>query len=117
MLVPTYKFLLEEPGFHFQGSYLNTNPRLFKYTWRLFTLESPNEGWEFLQTCPQISTAQAMRTIEHLKGEDKSVIVYNRRLPRKHSPMIFNPNSDKWSGYKWACSFEEDTDSQWEGHK
>ena len=117
MLVPTYKFLLEEPGFHFQGSYLHPNPRLFKYTWRLFTLESPTEGWEFLQTCPQIGTAQAMTTIERLKGENKSVIVYNRKLPRHHSPMIFNPNAEKWSGCKWACSFENDTDAEWEGHR
>ena len=117
MLTPTYNFLREEPGTHFQGLHMNPNPALFKYTWRLFTLESPMEGRAFLQQCPEISTAEAMTTIDRLNLEKKSVIIYNRRLPRMHSPMVFDQKSEKWADCHWACSLEDDTDSEWEGHK
>jgi hypothetical protein len=117
VIKPSYKILLEENVLLWQSRAVHENFRLYKYRWRVFTLDSPYEGDEFFRNTEELSTANAMSLVKSLLSSGRPGIVYNRRMPRKSSPMIFNPNAQCWVGVKWAVDYDLDPDVAWEGHK
>lgn len=99
------------------ASGLHPSPRLYKHYWRVFTLDSELEGWDFLQNGPVLCTAQCAALTDQLTLEKKPFIVYGWKRPRKYPGMPFSPSSKRWRDTEWAPDFDLDTDPLWDGYK
>jgi len=117
VIKPSYKILLEEDALLWQARDVHENFRMFKYKWRVFTLDSPFEGSEFFIRTDEVSIAEAMANVERLVSLKQPAIVFNRRMPRRISPMFFNPLAQRWNGVEWAEEYDLDMDVPWRGHK
>lgn len=94
---------------------MHPNPRMYKYFWRVFTLDSPWEEAEFFEKTPVLSTVQFVELMEEYRVEGVPCLVYNQSIPRDGS--IFDKNSEKWKGVAFAPSWDDDVGRAWNGHK
>jgi len=56
-----------------------------------------------------------MTLIEKLR--DTAHIVYNQRLPRSGPGVPFDPESERWQREEFACAYDDDPDTAWDGFK
>lgn len=105
---PTFENLaLLAPEGSFCGRYLCGNPRLYKYTWRIFWRGTPVEGMEFLKT-ESVSTKLAYELMATLEAKGEPYFVLNDRHPRRNS--IWNVDSPRLKNVTFAPSYDEDAD-------
>lgn len=86
------------------------NPRLYKYFWQVFSLESPLEGHAFMQHAPRLCTAQLEAEIERLGRSGLSCFVYSSRRHRKDPSNPWDLNHAKWNAVEFAPSWDDDID-------
>ncbi|MEW9580675.1 hypothetical protein [Paraburkholderia sp. DGU8] len=104
-------------GLRFFGTYLHRNPRFYKYTWQIWTPDSPLEGSEFFEHGPRYSTAQFVEMEKRLFDAGASGFIYNRQLPRLGLGTPFDLTYPRWADREWALAWEDDPDAEWNGHK
>jgi len=115
--IPNYELLLTMNSIRFVKGYLNmhSNPRLYKYYWRIFWRNSPCEGPEFLNTRPLVTKA-AFELMEKLKNAGEPYWIYNTRIPR--DIPLWNMNSSRFTDEGFAPAYEDDCDPEIEsGHR
>ena len=117
MIWPTYEGIRElalQDGAILVGclSANNPNPRLFKRYFRLFTIESPWEGSEFLERAPRLCVAEAEQTVQTALQRGLMVWYYVDRLPRwDPAQMPWDLNHPRWRDVEeWAVAFDDDLD-------
>lgn len=91
------------------------NPKMYKYYWRAFTLDSPWEGEKFFENTTPLSTAECVELLEKYRIEGVPCLIYSYHRPREGE--IFDKNSEKWKDVSFAPSWDDDTDPEWQGHK
>lgn len=91
------------------------NPRMYKYYWRVFTLDSPWEGSDFFKNATLLSTAEFMELREKYRIEEVPCLIYSYHRPREGA--IFDRTSERWKDVSYAPSWEADADREWHGHK
>lgn len=123
MRMPSFKKLakdIERNGYQsrFCATFMNPNPRLYKYYWWVFWQGSPCDSEEFLSDRYRMPIKQAFELIHKLEEERQQHWVYNRRLPRL-DPVntAFDPSAEIWRDTEWALPFDEDTDEEYQGFK
>jgi hypothetical protein len=89
------------PGVH-------SNPRFYKYFWRVFWEESPCEGEKFLSTNP-LRTFEAIELIDRLRQAGKVHLIFVDRLPRE-GVSIWNYQSQRLKGKELALAYDDDPD-------
>ncbi len=99
------------------ATFLHPNPSFYKYYWWVFWQGSPCDGLEFLSEQYRLSTKKAFEFRIQLKSEGKTYWLYNRQYPRLNPKNPFDVNSIKWKDAKWAPSFDDDTDEEYQGFK
>jgi len=93
----------------------HANPRMYKYFWRVFVMDTPWENREFFERAPILTTAQFMDLYAKYRANGVSCLIYNYHLPRHGS--IFDQTSAKWEGVTFAPAWDDDPDAEWQGHK
>lgn len=104
-------------GLAFFGTYLHPNPKLYKYTWQIWTPDSPLEGSEFFEQGPRYSTAKYREIEKQMFNAGVSGFVYNRQLPRLGIGKPFDLTHPRWANRVWAPAWEDDPDPECDGHK
>jgi len=97
------------------GHMPHPNPRMYKYYWRVFTLDSRWEGAKFFENTVPLATAECMGLLEKYRAESVPCLIYSFHRPREDS--IFDKNSKKWKDISFAPSWDDDADHEWRGHK
>lgn len=113
---PTKAKLRERGSGSFAMS-LHSNPKLFKYYWRVFSNDSEHEGADFFRLVPELSTAECFAKIRELDERKEPYFIYNRHIPRRFVGMPFDPQHKRWQKSEWAPTWDEDTDAVYEGFK
>ena len=118
MLSPTKEHLSKDGGIWFcDGTRVHPNPRLYKYYWQVFTIDSEHEGYEFFKNAADLSIAAYFALIKQLRLEKKSAMIYNFKLLRHNHGLPLDMNHPRWKDLVMALSFEDDTDPLYQGHK
>ncbi|QIE22937.1 hypothetical protein [Caballeronia sp. SBC2] len=119
MQLPTKKALADSKVICFcSGDYsLNPNPRVYKYYWQVFTMESEWEGRDFFANAPELSIAAYLELERKLRREGRQAFVYNTKRLRLGHGLPLDMNHPRWKGSVLAPSLEEDTDPEHEGYK
>ncbi|SOZ17171.1 conserved hypothetical protein [Cupriavidus taiwanensis] len=123
MMQPTKKNLLSLMSANdgretqsFCSGYLpHPNPRMYKYFWRVFAMDTPWESTEFFVRAPVLTTAHFMEMYGKCRADGVSCLIYSYHLPRHGS--IFDQTSAKWEGVTFAPAWDDDQDAEWRGHK
>jgi hypothetical protein len=102
------------------GSNLVPSPRLYKYYWWIYSLESPyeNAGEVFYKDEHRLSTKRAVELIDRLHTEKISyayVKIKHQRLGNKI--WDYERLKEEFPNIKFAPSYNEDTDATWREHK
>lgn len=100
-----------------QATRIHPKPRFFKYLWQIYTADSPWEGDDFFANAPRLCTHDAARLVDSLMEARQPHIIYNRRLPRVGPGVPFDPESPRWKGQEFVCSYDDDPDPVWNGFK
>ena len=96
---------------------LHPNPRLYKYYWQVFTLDSDWEGPEFREKASPLCTSACMLKLDELTLSNSLYVLYGWKRPRRFPGMPFDPNSERWKDAQWAPALEDDSDPEWSGHR
>jgi hypothetical protein len=102
------------------GSNFVPNPRLYKYHWWIYSLESPYENAEevFYKDEHRLSTKQAIDLIDRLHAEKISYAYVNVKYHRLGNKIWdYGRLKEKFPNMEFAPSYDEDTDEPWDGHK
>jgi hypothetical protein len=114
---PSKDFLRSEGGFSSCAADLHPVQAFYKHHWRIFTLDSKWDGWEFLEKEPWLSTAACMQRLQELESKGEPYILYGGKRPRRFAAMPFDPESARWRNADWAPALEDDPDPEWNGHR
>lgn len=120
MWIPTYEGFIrqwakEPPAGRYFSQLMHPNPRFYKYTWRVWTPDSPWEGAAFFADAPLMCTAESHELETRLLAEQKHFFVYNVQRPRFGGP--FDQTAPKWAQVIFAPAYDDDPDPVWKGHK
>jgi len=99
---------------------VHSNPRFYKYYWRVFHAGSPFFGEDFFQQCKQICTYEAMNLIKRLEEKGEGYIIYNVASPRTGKDVPFDFTHKRWADCSeliTAPPFDDDLDPEYQGHK
>lgn len=120
MLLPTRaRWERDQPDtlFFCLGYLPSTPPRLYKYTWQIWTPDCELEGREFLQFDARLSTAVFMARYEAILDAKLGGWIYRHDRPRQGPGTPFDRNHPKWKNVEFAPSWDLDPDPVWNGHK
>jgi hypothetical protein len=102
------------------GSNLVPSPRLYKYYWWIYSLESPFENAEeiFFKDEHRLSTKQAVELIDRLHGEKISYAYVNTKYTRLGNKIWdYDKLKAEFPNIIFAPSYDDDTDEAWREHK
>ena len=89
--------------------------RLFKCYWQIFHRTIGVEGQAFFNT-PALCTHDAKKLMDFLDEKGEGYLVYTTSVPRQgNTPFDFSHS--RWDGVMPAPAYEDDTDTEWEGHR
>jgi hypothetical protein len=120
MKIPSFEALKLQPAgeLHSYAKHMHPNPRYYKYLWWVFWRGSPCDGDAFLADAHSLCTADAMALMDQLTAARESHWIYNRALPRDDPGVApFDRKSLKWKNAKFAPSFAQDADPEWQGFR
>lgn len=86
--IPSYRFIQDrldegESGLIFCGARRpHHNPRLFKYYWWVFTVDSPAQGADFLVSDFRLSFSEYLNEAGRILSEGGLAMVYNKKTYR-----------------------------------
>lgn len=97
---------------------LSGHPKLYKYFWQVFSVESPWENDEFFASAPQLCTADMVQTTERLLAAGHSCVLYGWKRPRTGPGTPWKLDHPRWKDVAFAPPREDDTDEiSLGGHK
>lgn len=88
------------------------NPGLFKAYWRLFTLDSLWQGWEFLAKARWLGKYRAFQVMDRYVAAGWEVWAYPKVRPRwDPAVMPWDLTHPRWHNRAfWAPAFDDDPD-------
>ncbi len=94
------------------GSSLNPNPRLYKYYWWIYSMESKeNSAYDiFYKKEYRLSTKEFNNEIKRLQENNISFTYVNQKLHRLGSIFNYHKLKEKYPNIEFALSFDEDSD-------
>ena len=124
MLLPTFenlkRLITESKSMFCSGSpsWIQDNPRFYKFRWWIFSEECTAEGYDFLGREEfSLCTHDAINLIERLKKERRSFMIYHRRRRRSGPDTPFKKWDRTGEDPGYAPPFDEDQDPIYKGHK
>jgi len=102
------------------GSNLVPSPRLYKYYWWIYSLESPYENAEeiFFKDEYRLSTKQAVELIDRLHAEKISYAYVNTKHQRLGNKIWdYDKLKSEFQNIDFAPNYDDDTDEVWREHK
>lgn len=92
---------------------LHPNPMFYKYKFHVFWLGRLYQGAAFAETAP-LSIKEAFDLMKLLEEKHEPHVVYHHCYPRQGA-SIWNSESPRWRGVKFAPSYDLDPDPPIEG--
>lgn len=94
---------------------IDPDPRLWKYTFRIWTRSSAWEGAAFFKHAPIYCMADYSKLEDSLITAGEHFFVYCIQRPRLGSSA--EQNLPHWPRMVFATAYEDDSDPIWHGHK